>query len=191
MSNGFGILAAIAAALAFGASKTARQPESGQGTFPGGTTPGGAPLNQWKEPTGTTSPTLRPTGAIAIDIPAPGSSMPEPTNPAPMIPVSTPTPAPRKRTWFISPNEPIQGREPTPEEEQSGLGCPEIPGIWDAAKMNPPAKFCANPECPSNKNEIDPYTGNVIPATPARLNIIVIKATGAWEYTCPVCGVVQ
>lgn len=181
MAN-YGILAALAALLA---GSSIKQYEPGSSLRIG---------KPWLEPETIAPPappattqTTRPTGSILMDIAPPSSPMPEPTNPAPMIPVTTPAPPAKKRTWFTSPNAPIAGREPTPEEKESGLGCPEIPGIWDPVKMNPPARFCANPECPSNKDERDPYTGEIIPATPARLNIIVNKATGEWIYNCPVC----
>lgn len=104
-------------------------------------------------------------------------------------PVTTPRAIRSKATgWrFFTPQGPIESRPQTPEEKESGLGCPEVPGAWDMTKNSIAQwKYCANPECPSNKRELDPGTGAYLEPTPAVLQQETDNA-GNISYYCPVC----
>lgn len=217
MSNALGILGAIALALLGGNVKFGK-PESGpigypwrepQGSLPvtpAAPAPAPAPTEQFGMPPSlanilpTTAPTSLTAPAVATSAtPAAASavfvvSSPLPRAPSTITPSAAPAPSnePIKTGWnWFTPQGPITSRNPTPEEEESGQGCPEVPGIWDYSSRSPSSwRYCANPECPSNKTELDPQTGQYLPATPAVLNQEVDSA-GNITYFCQVCRTYQ
>lgn len=141
---------------------------------PPGNVPGTIPIPQIR--------TFGEPALTAIDIPA-----------APPVGtgsfVTTQRPARSAATgWrFFTPAGPIESRPMTPDEKDSGLGCPEVPGAWDMTKNSLEQwKYCANPQCPSNNRELDLATGNYLEPTPAVLQQETDQA-GIISYYCPVC----
>lgn len=131
------------------------------------------------EPEGLKIPETKPRGAVLIDV------MPPPA-PAPAAPAAPIRNASTGWRWF-TPGGVIESRPKTSEEEQNSLECPQVPGIWDMKRNDPGQwKYCSNPECASNKPELDMSTGNYLPATPAVLQQEVDNA-GNVSYYCPVC----
>lgn len=94
-------------------------------------------------------------------------------------------------TWtWRTPQGDITSRPPTQEEQDSGLGCPEVPDIWTyPGQSQQDLRYCQNPECPSNKPWTD-ISGDVLAPTPAVLEE-QYNAAGQKSYYCRVCRTIQ
>jgi len=90
-------------------------------------------------------------------------------------------------TWtWRTPSGTVESREPTQEEKDSGLGCPEVPDIWTYPGQSAMAvRYCQNTECPSNKTWTD-VSGAVLAPTPAILEQQK-DSQGNISYYCRVC----
>jgi len=110
------------------------------------------------------------------------------TSTTPTQPTAVPDAA---ATWkWVTPGGIVESRPPTQEESDTGLGCPEVPGIWDFTSRNPATwRYCTNPDCPSNKPERQ-TDGTIAPAQAAVLEQQV-DAAGNVSYFCRVCRTYQ
>lgn len=85
----------------------------------------------------------------------------------------------------------IVSREPTEEEKQSGIGCPEIPGIWTyPGESFQDTRYCTNAACPSNNWETMP-DGTRLSPTPAQLEDQGFDQPAGKRWFCRVCRTYQ
>lgn len=105
-------------------------------------------------------------------------------------PIRTTTTRKTGWTWY-TPGGIITSREPTPEEKESGLGCPEVPGIWTyPMESGRDLRYCTNQACPSNNWETMPNGERVAP-TPAQLEDQGMDQPAGKRWFCRVCRTYQ
>lgn len=91
--------------------------------------------------------------------------------------------------WFMPDGTIKQGKVPVP-----GENCEKIPDAVIYA--NPEARYCTNPNCPSQQNEVSVMGQETVPvaATPALLyqeTVAGKDGTYSIAYFCPVCRTYQ
>jgi len=221
--NGGLLLAALAAALFAG--KRSGTPTSGYtplvDTPPAAPPSAGGgdtfkPFVDWSDVKPTlrdpiaAAPELKPTGLKIVDISPPASA------PAPAVTnystatakssvssqyfdlrtVSRTSTTPKTSSWnWYTPGGTVTSRDPTPEESESGLGCPEVPGIWSFPGQSAmDLRYCSNPDCPALKDPstfdqtIDPGT---VPVERAILEDQGADSPAGRRWYCRVCRTYQ
>lgn len=222
MKIGWGAALAVLGVLALSSkSKTSTPVSTGPGPgpqpldfSPSPTTPAPAgneifkDFSELKTPklTGLTIVNVEPTTGYATatatntatSTPAPAVSAPSPSIAAPKSSGGYYTiGTPKAQTGFkwYTPGGVVESREPTPEESDSGLGCPEVPDIWTyPGQSQQDLRYCSNPLCPSNQDPskydqtIEPGS---VPPTPAVLQDQGQDSPPGKRWWCSVCRTYQ
>jgi len=219
MSNGgLGIIAALAALVlgskqsSSGTNVSGYQPlvgtnGSSSGSSSGGSTPaapaGSLPIkdfSEWNNKTGGL------TGLTIVNVPAPAENYARATatstTASPAAPAAPATSnnigkyaglTPKAQTGFqwFTPQGVVESREPTQQETDSGIGCPEIPDIWTYPGQSAmDLRYCQNQLCPSNMPYQD-VSGEVLAPTPAVLQDQGQDSAPGKRWYCGVCRTYQ
>ena len=207
MKGGIGIIAALAA-LALGSKKSTTN-TGGYQPLDYSPAPPAPPAPETFKPfvDWSTKQTIQPTGLKIVNLnetatsTAPAMDYAAATRPSSAIAAPSPVTAPvspntGKIGWnWYTPGGTVTSREPTPEEEDSGLGCPEVPDIWTyPGQSQQDLRYCSNPSCPSNKDPsefdrtIEPGS---VPPTPAVLQDQGAESPPGKRWWCSVCRTYQ